>query len=102
MKIRTGYRGQYLPKGTSLSVYAQAELNAVARRLKERLRETLDYETPAERFPQTIASTGSIRRRVRTIKVTFGCLPEAGLFRGWNGIREPCPAYVFRVAMATL
>lgn len=32
--------------GTDLSVYAQAELNAVARRLKERLRKTLDYETP--------------------------------------------------------
>jgi IS30 family transposase len=40
------------------TVYSQAKLNAVARRLKERPRKTLDYETPAERFQQTIASTG--------------------------------------------
>jgi hypothetical protein len=35
-----------------------ARLNAVARRLNERPRKTLDYETPAERFHRTIASTG--------------------------------------------
>ncbi|MEX3901458.1 IS30 family transposase, partial [Paraburkholderia sp. BR10954] len=39
-------------------VYSQARLNAVARRLNERPRKTLDYETPAERFHRTIASTG--------------------------------------------
>jgi hypothetical protein len=43
---------------TDLSVYSQAKLNAVARRLNERPRKTLDYETPPERFQQTIASTG--------------------------------------------
>jgi IS30 family transposase len=48
----------YFPKGTDLSVYSQAKLNAVARRLNERPRKTLNYETPAERFQQTIASTG--------------------------------------------
>jgi IS30 family transposase len=47
-----------LPKDTDLSVYSQAKLNAVARRLNERPRKTLNYETPAERFQQTIASTG--------------------------------------------
>jgi hypothetical protein len=47
-----------VPKGTDLSVYSQAKLNAVVRRLNERPRKTLDYETPAERFHQTIASTG--------------------------------------------
>jgi IS30 family transposase len=53
-----GLLRQYFPKGTDLSMYSQAKLNAVARRLNERPRKTLDYETPAERFQQTIASTG--------------------------------------------
>jgi IS30 family transposase len=53
-----GLLRQYFPKGTDLSAYSQAKLNAVARRLNERPRKTLDYETPAERFQQTIASTG--------------------------------------------
>jgi transposase, IS30 family len=53
-----GLLRQYFPKGTALSVYSQAKLNAVARRLNERPRRTLDYETPAEQFHQTIASTG--------------------------------------------
>jgi IS30 family transposase len=36
----------------------QNRLNAVARRLNERPRETLDFETPAERLGQCVASTG--------------------------------------------
>jgi len=53
-----GLLRQYFPKGTDISSYSQAKLNAVARRLNERPRKTLNYETPAERFSQSVASTG--------------------------------------------
>ncbi|WP_018608014.1 IS30 family transposase [Uliginosibacterium gangwonense] len=53
-----GLLRQYFPKGTDLPGYSQAKLNAVARRLNERPRKTLNYETPAERFQQAVASTG--------------------------------------------
>ncbi len=48
---------QYFPHGTDLMSYSQAHLNSVARELNERPRKTLDFQTPAERFSQCVAST---------------------------------------------
>lgn len=53
-----GLLRQYFPKGIDLSPYSQAQLNAVARRLNGRPRKTLNYQTPAEQYHQTVASTG--------------------------------------------
>ena len=53
-----GLLRQYFPKRSDLSGYSQAQLNAVARQLNERPRKTLNFETPAERFHQTVASIG--------------------------------------------
>jgi IS30 family transposase len=52
-----GLLRQYFPKGVDVSHYSQAQLNAVARKLNERPRKTLNYQTPAERFSQLVAST---------------------------------------------
>lgn len=53
-----GLLRQYFPKGTDISTYSQAKLNAVARKLNDRPRKTLHYETPAERYRQSVASIG--------------------------------------------
>src|SRR5436309_2502433 len=51
--------GQYFPKGLDLAAQSQAELNKVACQFNERPRKTLDFQSPAERFSQCVAATGT-------------------------------------------
>jgi IS30 family transposase len=52
-----GLLRQYFPKGTDLSTFSQADLNRIARRLNQRPRKTLGYQTPAARLAAIVAST---------------------------------------------
>jgi IS30 family transposase len=52
-----GLLRQYFPSGTDLNVYSTAQLNAVARQLNGRPRETLGWLKPAEVFGQSVATT---------------------------------------------
>ena len=53
-----GLLRQYFPKGTDLSTYTQTQLDRVALRLNQRPRETLGFETPADRLRASVASNG--------------------------------------------
>jgi IS30 family transposase len=53
-----GLLRQYFPKKADLRSYTRAELNAVARQLNNRPRQTLGWQKPAEVFCRTVALTG--------------------------------------------
>lgn len=63
-----GLLRQYFSKGLNLSTYSQENLDEVARLLNERPRKTLNYETPAQRFNQCVASTGGMRSQTGRTK----------------------------------
>ena len=52
-----GLLRQYFPKGHDLSCYDAAALQAAADSLNSRPRKTLDWQTPAEKLAQLIATT---------------------------------------------
>jgi IS30 family transposase len=52
-----GLLRQYFPKGTSLSGYTAAELDAVAAQLNGRPRQTLNWLKPSEKLAELIATT---------------------------------------------
>lgn len=53
-----GLLRQYFPKGTDLSMFTQAQLNAIALRLNTRPRKTLGFTTPAAKLAETVAMIG--------------------------------------------
>jgi IS30 family transposase len=52
-----GLLRQYFPKNTDLRLHSAAHLNAVARRLNNRPRQTLGWMKPSEVFSRAVAST---------------------------------------------
>lgn len=53
-----GLLRQYFPKGEDVSTFTQRQLDAVARQLNTRPRETLNWRTPAQALAATVAMTG--------------------------------------------
>lgn len=52
-----GLLRQYFPDGTDLSTFSQRALNRIARKLNQRPRKTLGYQTPAAKLAAIVAST---------------------------------------------
>jgi IS30 family transposase len=53
-----GLLRQYFPKGTDLSAYSQAYLDKIALQLNQRPRQTLGFDTPANKLNARVTSTG--------------------------------------------
>ena len=53
-----GLLRQYMPKGTDLSSFTEADLHRIARSLNNRPRKTLDFMKPSERLSELLAHTG--------------------------------------------
>ncbi|MER8856019.1 IS30 family transposase, partial [Mesorhizobium australicum] len=49
-----GLLRQYFPRTTNLSLVSQDQLDAVARKLNQRPRKTLEFETPADRLQRVL------------------------------------------------
>jgi IS30 family transposase len=52
-----GLLRQYLPKATDLSIHSQRQLDAIARSLNTRPRQTLGWMTPSKAFANAVAMT---------------------------------------------
>ena len=52
-----GLLRQYLPKTADLSTYSQTDLDKIALRLNTRPRQTLGFQTPADKLQASVAST---------------------------------------------
>ena len=52
-----GLLRQYLPKGTNLAHHTQAQLDVIAEKLNNRLRECLDWRTPNEVWAEMVKTT---------------------------------------------
>jgi IS30 family transposase len=53
-----GLLRQYFPKGKSMEQYSQAQLNAVAKQMNQRPRQTLGFKAPADILQLRVATTG--------------------------------------------
>jgi IS30 family transposase len=52
-----GLLRQFMPKGTDLSVYTEADLDAIAKKLNNRPRQTLEWLKPSEVLARIVATT---------------------------------------------